>query len=475
MKKSLGFGFCRVTLLFSAALSLSACSVDTTVSVGATTAPQIQHLYVTATQVWLSTSATAAPTDSGWVGSELSTPVSLDLASLNAGSLSSLLSSVKAGAGTYKQVRIVLADSADPLTTSAQSAGLTWNAQVQYLDAQGNSATLPLELPSPKSQLIIPTTVALSGGAAGVFMNTSTSTAEASTTTDAAASGTTTVTLAVDLDTVRKWVLFKFDDQTGALLNPSMSVLNLKNAGAISGSLDLSGVDPSVLTGPQGIVVTAEALSADGTRFDAVKSVALQSDGVFTLYPLPVASSGNTAYDLVIHGAGIRTLILLQVPVSSGNAQSATMVQSNAVRLASAGGYRVNTAANSAALPGGSQVGFYQTIPGSTAPHLVEFAMLDPFSGGFTSNLFLSSDAMDYGRYINGGDIIVSTSAPDEGIGTYRIGAAAPLRVSSLLSTTISAPSALITAVQPVFIAATQSDRQCERERHAYRNPRGAV
>lgn len=449
MKRSLGFG-CFPAALLGAAVGLSACSVDTTVSVGATTAPQVQHLYVTATQVWLSTSATAAPTDTGWVGSDLTTPVSIDLASLNAGSLSGLLSGVKAGAGTYKQVRIVLADSADPLTTSAQSAGLSWNAQVQYLDAQSNSATLPLELPSPKSQLIIPATVVLSGGGAGAFMSAGASTT-GTTTSAAAASGTTTATVAVDLDTVRKWLLFKFDDQTGALLSPSMSVMNVKNAGAISGSVDVSGVSASVLSGPQGIVVTAEALSADGTRFEAVKSVALQSGGVFTLYPLPVASSGNTVYDLVIHGPGIRSLILSQVPVSSGDAESATSVQSSAIRVASARDYTVNTAANSAVLPGGSQVGFYQTIPGSTAPHLIEFALLDPFSGGFTSDLFLSSDAIDYGTYNNGGDIVLSTSAPDEGIGTYRIGAAAPLRASSSLSTTISAPTVVVNAVQPIF------------------------
>lgn len=450
MEKSIRSRAWRAGLLLVAALGSSACSVETTVSVGATTAPQVQHLYVTATQVWLSTSATAAPTGSDWVGSELATPISIDLASLNAGTLSSLLSSVKAGAGTYKQVRIVLADSADPLTTAAQSAGLTWNAQVQYLDAQGNSATLPLELPSPTSQLVIPTNLVLSGGGAGVLMNTAASTTD--TTTAAAANGATTTTVAVDLDTVRKWVLFKFDDQTGALLSPSMSVKDVKNAGAISGSVDLSSVAASVLTGPQGIVVTAEAPSADGTRFEAVKSVALQSGGVFTLYPLPVGVSGTSDYDLVIHGPGIRTVIVSQVPVSSGDAESATVVQSSALRISSARDYTVNAAANSAALPGGSQVGFYQTIPGSTAPHLIEFAMLDPFNGGLTSIWFLSSDAIDYGTYNSGGDIVISTSAPDEGIGTYRIGADAPLRVSSSLSTIISAPNVLISAVQPLFL-----------------------
>ena len=454
---SLRSGLLRATLLLSAALGISACSVDTTVSVGATTAPQVQHLYVTATEVWLSTSSTAAATDSGWVGSALPTPVSIDLAALNAGALSSLLSGVKTGAGTYQQVRIVLADSADPLTSSAQSAGLTWNAQVQYLDSQNNTATLPLELPSPKSQLIIPTTLVLSGAGAGAFLNASSSSSTTTSTTTATATATaastaTTATVAVDLDTVRKSVLFTVDNQNGALLSPSMTVMDVKNAGAISGSVDVSGIASTVLTGPQGIVVTAEALSADGTRFYAVKSVAVQSGGVFTLYPLPVAATGTTFYDLVIHGPGIRTVILSQVPVSSGDAESATTVQSSAVSVSSAKSYTVNTAANSAVLPGGSQVGFYQTIPGSTAPHLVEFALLDPFSGGFTSDLSLSSDAIDFGTYANGSDIVLSTSAPDEGIGTYRIGADAPLRVSSSLATTLSAPTGVVNAVQPVFL-----------------------
>ena len=454
MKKALRSPALLKALTLLAAIGLSACSVDTTVSISASTPAQVQHLYVTLTEVWLSTSATAAPEDAGWVGSSLATPSTVDLSTLNGGTLTRLVSGVSIGAGTYKQLRIVLADSADALTAAAQSAGLTWNAEVQYLNAQGSSSTLPLELPSPKSQLIIPTTLVLNGNSAGAFLSTDTSGTDTSTTTTTTTSGSTAslASIVVNIDTVRNWVLFNYGSQTGALLSPAMAAYEEKKAGAISGSVDVSGVASNVLTGAQGILVTAEALSADGTRFQAIKSVALQSGGSFTLFPLPVADTGTGNYDLVIHGPGIRTVVLSQIPVSAGDATSATQVQSSAISLSTAKSYIVNTAANSAVLPGGSQVGFYQTVPGSDAPHLIEYAMPDPFSGGFAANLVLSADAIDYGNYNGGSDISISSSAPDEGIGTYRIGADAPLRVSSSLSTTISAPSVVPRAVQPVFL-----------------------
>jgi len=47
-----------------------------------------------------------------------------------------------------------------------------------------------------------------------------------------------------------------------------------------------------------------------------------------------------------------------------------------------------------------------------------------------------------------------STAAPDEGVGTYRIGAFAPLRADSSLSNTVSTPTVSTSAAQPVFLPA---------------------
>ena len=143
------------------------------------------------------------------------------------------------------------------------------------------------------------------------------------------------------------------------------------------------------------------------------------------------------------------------MPVSAGAAAAATTLQSGALALIRARPFIVNVAANSVAVPGGSQVGFYQTVPGFTAPHLIEYAVPDPFQGGFPFNLALSSDALDYGSYANGGTVSFSTSAPDEGLGTYRIGVNASQRVAGALTASITAPAAgPTTTVQPLFLPA---------------------
>ncbi len=456
----------RGGMLLLALLMVGACSVNTTVSATGSTPSQVQHLYLTVTQVWLNSSATAAPTDSGWVGEELSQPQTFDLATLGAGTLATLVSGVKTPPGTYRQIRVVLAGSADALTSSASSAGLTWNAQVQYLDAAGRSLALPLEFPARAAPVVFPVAISISAGGvlpmmAGAATATtsttdsstgdSTSVSTVATTTD----GTTAViSVAVDVDAVRNFLLFDYGNAVGAMLSVAPAAYDMAGVGAISGTLDLSAVPGDVLTGAQGIVVTAERLSADGSRYEAVKSVAVSSSGAFTLYPLPLADTGSTSYEVVIHGPAIRTVIISQVPVVKGAAADATLLQSSALKLTAARSFVIDTAANSARLPAGAHVGLYQTVPGFNVPHLVEYQGLDPFNGGLAVRLNLSADALDHGAYSSGADISFSTVAPDEGAGTYRIGASAPLWTPSTLSGTLSAPGGSTTAVQPLFLPA---------------------
>ena len=107
------------------------------------------------------------------------------------------------------------------------------------------------------------------------------------------------------------------------------------------------------------------------------------------------------------------------------------------ISLATANHYTVNTAANGIALPGGSHAAFIQTIPGDSIPHLIEFAAIDPFTGG---------------------NVAFGSGAPAEGIGVYRVAAAAPFRAASSLTTTISAPAVIPAAAQPVFLPPLGSD-----------------
>jgi hypothetical protein len=436
---------CLLALLSA---GLSACSVDTSVSLTASTPARVQNLYVTVNEIWLNTSATAAAGDPGWVGSALANPLSVDLSHLNDGSVQTLISGVKAPAGTYKQLRLVLADSSSALSAAAKSAGLSANAEVRYLDSSANTVSLPLELPSPASELIVPASVTLSSPLSAQF---STSSSSAGTTGPAA-------TIALDLDATRNLILFSYGTQAGALLSPKGSVFDSTKVGGISGTVDVSAVPSGTLTGPQGILVTAETQSRDGSRYEAVKSVSLPNSGAFILYPLPVADTGTTTYDLVIHGPGVRTVIITKVPVSAGDASTATPVEAGVIGLPSAKHYAVNAAANSASLPGGSRAGFYQTMPGDSVPHLIEYAAIDPFTGGFDSNVSLSADAIDFGGYSSGGNVTFRTSTPGEGIGVYRIASEAPLRTASSLTTTISPPTVAPGAVQPIFLPAIGAD-----------------
>lgn len=436
----------RMFAAFAATQCLAACSVSTSVSASASTSTQVQHLFLTVREVWLNVDAMAAADDAGWIGRKLAAPLTIDLATLNSGAVVELTGGIKTPPGTYRMLRLVLADESEDLTAAARDRGLTWNAQIQYLAADGSSAFLPVELPSPASQLLIPVSLEIQGAGAASFVAGSTATS----------SGTpaSSTSIAVDVQTLRNWVLFSYDGVEGALLSPLISAYDSAQSGGITGSLDLSNVDASVLSGEQGIVVTAERLSSDRSRYEAVKSTGVASDGGFTLYPLPVAQSGDTRFDVVIHGPGIRTMVIAQIPVSKGSVATATALQSTALRIAGARHFTVNVAANSASLPGGSRVGFLQTVPGFSAPHLIEYALPDPFSGGFHTDVSLSAEAIEHGLYADGGEVSLRTNAPDEGLGTYRISADSPLRLAGPLSDTITAPVITGSGVQPIFLPA---------------------
>jgi hypothetical protein len=61
-------------------------------------------------EVWINQSATASPEDTTWLKFPLSAPVTLDLVALNDGALSEFASQLKVPTGTYRQLRLFLAD-----------------------------------------------------------------------------------------------------------------------------------------------------------------------------------------------------------------------------------------------------------------------------------------------------------------------------------------------------------------------------
>ena len=441
---------------------LAGCQSRTNVSATGNTPAQFTHVYLTVNQVWFNASATAGPTDTTWTKFTLTTPTSVDLVSLNNGTLSQFASALKLTAGTYGQVMLVLADSTDALTTSAQSLGAVTNDEVDYVDAADVAHTAPLAVLNAAQGISITTSLTIAAASTSLGSNagsttTSTDTTGTTDTTDTTSStssaptstvsapGITTTSVIIDFDATRDLVPISLSGQPAYVLNPHPQAYDAKYSGTIQGAVDLSSM--SVLTSADlpDVQVAAEGLSADGSRHVIVKTTRVGSDGSFILYPLSTASGAPTSYDLVIHGPTIQTLILKSVPVTNAAPNGAAALLGT-VELTAATPFLVNLNASSPAAPSSSLVGFYQTLPlSSEVPYLVETRALDPTSGVFAADQAVSGGSLQYGTYVAGSTIGLTTANPTQGAATYAIGALNPAYGTATLGTTVSAPSASTT------------------------------
>jgi hypothetical protein len=132
--------------------------VDATANAGA----QFANVLVTVREIWVNESATAAPDDPTWLKHALPAPRTLELVGADSAAVSELASGLKVQAGTYRQMRLLLVDRAEPLTESAAAAGALFNDQVTVVDAAGVESTLPLEIPNAaqgvgiETELVVP-------------------------------------------------------------------------------------------------------------------------------------------------------------------------------------------------------------------------------------------------------------------------------------------------------------------------------
>jgi hypothetical protein len=252
----------------------------------------------------------------------------------------------------------------------------------------------------------------------------------------------TPVSLAINLDGARDLVPFTYAKQNAVLLNPHMTSFGSSSVGAIQGTLTLPSA--SAVAGSSSAVniqVTAEALTADGTRHVAVNSAPVKSDGTFILYPLSVPTSSTATYDLVIHGPTIATIIISGVSITAGDPSTTTPVSIGTLAPRAASSYTVNLRSGST-LPAGALVGFYQTLPGSSqVPYLIEERPIDPFNRTLATDQAISAGTIDTGVFAAGEDAAISTFIPTEGTGTYRVSASAPAFTDGSLTTTVSAPA----------------------------------
>ena len=463
---------------------LAGCSVKTDVSVTGNSPALYSHVWITAQEVWFNTSANAGPDDGGWVKFPLSTPATVDLVTDSGGNLGSLVTGLKLASGNYSQVRLIPVDAAADLTSSAKTAGALYNAEADFVDSGGTPHQLPLELLSPDQGIGIQGSLSVPIGNIGAALSgaTTPTSSTPSTTASATTSSTTTASFALDFDGARDLALFTYagaSSPNGILMSSHASAYDLSQVGGISGQLTLTNLTGS--SGVPAIQVSAEVLSADGTRHVVMSSTPVHADGSFLLYPLPTSSSNPPAYDVVIHGARIATIIIKAVQVSpassstssttSGSTSSTSTTGSSATNTVSVGTliprsaspYTVNLGnASGPALPAGAWVAFYQTLATKgEVPYLIEASPIDPFNqtlANFNQTLAnaegLSTGTIDSGTYnASGATVTLVSAAPVEKEGGYLVAASAPGYQDGPLTTSVAAPQSGTTA-PPVTLPA---------------------
>ena len=500
----------HVSLLLAAS-SLAACGALTNVSATSNVTSQYSHVWVTVQDVKFNTSATASAGDSSWLDFPLTTPVSMDLATVTNGGLAVFGSSLKIPTGNYQQIELILTDTAAPLTTSAQAAGLIYNDQVGYLDSSGAALTAPLDLVHPENGIVLAVSLSIpsnlkaelqslsdsgtdteteTGTTTGVGTTTTglgttsaaATTTCATTTTDTATTtpittttdnctngvASATFTVGIDFDAEKDLVPFTYSGQPGFLLNPQLVAYDLSTAGTIQGTLTLPGASTTTTTtttttstyatasGNPEIEVSAETLSSDGTRHVIVKSAPVLSDGSFVLYPLATnASASNltttTTYDLVVHGPNIQTTIIQAVPPSVAAPAAATSITLSSFSLVATSDFLVNVATRTGFASAGALVQFYQTIPVSgEVPYVVAQQPLDPFNNDFAGDAALTVGPIAVLVYSSGTATAPVSEAPTEGSSTYQVAAVAPNFNDGALGTKVTAPADLTTTTPAV-------------------------
>jgi Domain of unknown function (DUF4382) len=465
------------------------CSSRTNVSVTGSTPSQFTHVFITTQEVWFNTNASAGPDDSGWAKFPLKTAVTVDLVTEANGTLGEVANDLRLAPGTYNSILLLPVSPTTALTTSAQALGASFNQEADYVDSSGTAHQVPLVLPNPEKGIVasgtslkVPvgkvsatgvgigsSTPSTTNNSSNLFAPTSNlfgtpatsstvtpSSSSSSTSSSSSSSSTTTVSFAASFDGNRDLHLFSYSGgkQVGALMSTHPSAADLATAGAISGTLTLTSLtNINNVSNRVAIQASAESLSADGTHHVIVATAPVQSDGTFTLYPLPSNSKTPTTYDVVIHGPGIATLIIKNVsvtttPPSLAGAASTTgsVASTTATTPVSLGTFIPRAATSflvqvtptsSAALPPGAAVTFYQTLPASgEVPYVIDEVGVDPFIFNLVSPEPLSMGTIDSGTYSSSGSTItVTSSTPAEGAGTYGVGATAPLYADSVSST----------------------------------------
>jgi len=465
--------------------ALFGCSARTYVSGTGSTPSQFTHVFITTQEVGFNTNANATPDDTGWKTFTLKAPVTIDLVQQSNGTLGQIAGDLQVAPGTYNAILLLpLPDPASGTNTAASAAalGATYNNEADFVDMGGTPHTVKLVLPNAEKGIVVPgDTLKVPVGGNGL-PTTSTTTASTTNntsttntttgTTNSSTSKTITVSFATNFDGNRDLHLFRYPTSsttTGAILSSNPSASDLSATGGISGTLTLTSLTAiNSISDRVGIQACAELLSSDGSHHVIVACAPVQTDGTFTIYPLPSNSNTPTVYDVVIHGFGIQTIIIKSVSVktttpsiaaaANTTGAVATTTASGAVSLgtlipnaSSAGGnkgwYYVNLNTSGTPLPSGTAVTFYQTLQGKNeVPYAIDEIGIDPFNQTLQSPEPLATGNIESGTWSNSGSTItVTSSAPVEGTSNYSVGATAPLFADAPISNAAAAPTSSTT------------------------------
>ena len=378
------------------------------VNVNLTDAPgDYDNVWVTVTAVWFHTSNTAGPDDSGWLKYPLSTPVTVDLLTLQNGNLTQMFGGLQPPNGTYQQIRVFLIGPDAALTASASAAKLIYNDQVNYQDANDTEQSAPLELVNPSKGIALYGTFTVASGS--------------------------TLDLALDFDVNRDVLLFFVGTQQDYVLKPRLAYFDLSHVGAITGSVNCANL---VAAGNQGfawgLVIKAEMLSSSGDydvvdRETGLKVNIAGNACTFTLFPVHVPQGiSTTNYDVLIRGRNMQTIIVQDVPVTVGTTPTsgATTLNATPLTLTMGNEYNANMPANMPVVPTGADVKFYQTLTGGPT-YEVRYQGVNPFTGIFTDDEPLSASDLRVGPYA-GGNPMPQPVAPMGGAGVFAPYADAP-------------------------------------------------
>jgi len=421
------------------------------VSLSGGASPGIDHLWVTVTGLAMHADATRVfgDGDPGWIVQTLSTPVTVDLADVSTtnGSAVSLFKQSVSTLGSFAQLRLLVApsDPASTLASSASAKGLQFNDQVQYTDAAGVHV-VPLELPDAQAGLRVLTPFSLSSDTTtplAIEWNANSLVRRADVGPD------DRFTLRNELQGYNQQLLTTLGDGVpGSFLD------------SISGQLDTTNfcTGASHVGCIHDVVASATSVSSDGRFHAEVRSVSVSATGAFLLYPLP----SDPAYDVVIHGGNMRTMIVHNVIVDPTGLLRAfpTALGSPATPMVPVldTTERSVTLAN-ALVPTGSRVFFGQTVAGSGGgdadiPYTIATGATDPASGLLVQPVTLPGGPLQYASFDpakdgNGATPTFATVTPVEGIGAWSVWSQGTLATTTSPMTTLAAGASTATVADP--------------------------